>query len=96
MIPLYCLHIKARNRKTKILDAGEGNIIDEVFPLYQRGENLDPNLIYPLFIRYMIEEKIEEMTTIPIDAKLLVEIGIILIEPIVIIKGIFELMELAH
>ena len=96
LIPLYCLHIKARNRKTKILDAGEGNIIDEVFPLYQRGENLDPNLIYPLFIRYMIEEKIEEMTTIPIDAKLLVEIGIILIEPIVIIKGIFELMELAH
>jgi hypothetical protein len=95
-IPLYLLHAKARNEKTKILEAGEGSVIDEVFPLYQRGENLDPNLIYPLFIRYMIEEKIEEMTTIPIDAKLLVEIGIILIEPIVIIKGIFELMELAH
>lgn len=96
LIPLYLLYTKARNEKIKILEASEGSIIDDVFPIYQREENLDPDQIYPLFIRYMIEEKIEEMTTIPIDAKLLVEIGIILIEPIVIIKGIFELMELVH
>jgi hypothetical protein len=44
----------------------------------------------------VIEEKIEKMATIPIDAKLLVEIGIILVEPIVIIKGLFELMTLAY
>ena len=96
VIPLYCLHIKARDEKSKILRAGERRIIDEVFPLYQKKEKLDPDQIYPIFIRYMIEEKIEEMTTIPVDAKLLVEIGIILVEPIVITKGIFELMELVH
>ncbi len=93
-IPLYLLHIKARNEKTKILEAGEWSIIDEVLPIYLCEEGLDPNQIFPIFIRYMIEEKIKEMTTIPIDVKLLVEIGIILIEPIVIIKGIFELIEL--
>jgi hypothetical protein len=92
VIPLYCLHIKARYEKSKILSAGERGIIDEVFTLYREKEKLNPNQIYPLFILYMIEEKIEEMTTIPIDAKLLVEIGIILVEPIIIIKGIFELM----
>lgn len=95
-IPLYLLHIKARNEKSNILRAGERGIIDELFPLYREKEKLDPNQRYPLFILYMIEEKIEQMTTIPLDAKLLVEIGIILVEPIVIIKGIFELMELFH
>ena len=76
--------------------SNEREIIDEVFPLYLKKENIGPNQIYPPFIRYMIEEKIEDMTTIPIDAKLLVEIGVILVESIVIIKGIFELMELFY
>ena len=92
LIPLYCLHIKARDEKSKILRVGERRIIDEVFPLYQKKEKLDPNQIYPIFILYSIEEKLEQMTTIPIDAKQLVDIGIILVEPIIIIKGIFELM----
>jgi len=95
-IPLYSLHIKARDEKSKILRVGEKRIIDELFPLYQKKEKLDPNQIYPIFIRYMIEEKIEQMTTIPVDARQLVDIVIILVEPIVIIKGIFELMELVH